>query len=412
MTTLSDSTGLLNETEEETENGAFDEMEIIRRMNNDKAVLLIPAITYTVILMVIGVIGNPLAIYIYGFRWEKTTLKYFLLSLAIIDLVNCVITMPTEIAMLRNFYYFSNAKICKMSRFTTYVMNNASSAIFLVIAVDRYIKICKPYTKPMSVRASKVACCVALFAGVSVSWPAVVMYDRIDVPIRTNVTGAVCGVHPQEHYKPYLLAFFIYLWVAFSLIGVVISVLYILIYRAILTRKKSKLRLSGRSEDALKRIRSETSSHNDAGSTATPKDGPETWKIRSYTSNDDAEHQMPADYSLSKFSNGSRRNTSKTKWDSLRFRPGRSTVMLFAITVVYVLTFLPFLIVTIIRTHVGASFYSSLTKGEEVAVNIFLRSYLVNNCANPIVYGFCNVQFRQECKQLFKRVCCRKQDNP
>ena len=394
---------LTNKTETASQNGTSDGMDLLRQLNNEKAILLIPAIVYTVVLMVVGVVGNPLAIYIYGFRWEKTTLKYFLLSLAVLDLVNCVITMPTEIAMLLNFYYFPNAEICKFSRFTTYVMNNASSVIFLVIAVDRYIKICKPYRSSISVRASKITCCLALVAGVCVSWPAIVMYDRNDVRITADVTGAVCGVDSSK-YKPYLFAFFIYLWVACGLIGVVLSVLYILIWKAIVIRKMKKQSWSSVSEKSSKRSDAEKASHNERCSMTSPKH---------VTSDNNAmEHATLKDCScvLSNENRGHKRE-SKLRKGLSKFHPGRSTMMLFAITVVYVVTFLPFLVITIIRTHVGESFYPSLSKQEEIAVNIFLRSYLVNNCANPIVYGLFNAQFRRECKELFTRVCCRNTSN-
>lgn len=32
--------------------------------------------------------------------------------------------------------------------------------------------------------------------------------------------------------------------------------------------------------------------------------------------------------------------------------------------------------------------------------NIFLRSFVINNMANPIIYGFCDKKFRSECTQF------------
>ena len=83
-------------------------------------------------------------------------------------------------------------------------------------------------------------------------------------------------------------------------------------------------------------------------------------------------------------------------------RPPKSTLMLFAITVVFLLTFIPFLVIVFIRQLYGANFYPSLNPAEEVFVNILMRSYLVNNVANPIIYGMCNAQFKAEVTKMLK----------
>lgn len=49
--------------------------EALMEINRHKAELLIPAILYTVTTMVLGAVGNPLAIYIYGWKWQNTTTR-------------------------------------------------------------------------------------------------------------------------------------------------------------------------------------------------------------------------------------------------------------------------------------------------------------------------------------------------
>ena len=83
-------------------------------------------------------------------------------------------------------------------------------------------------------------------------------------------------------------------------------------------------------------------------------------------------------------------------------RPPKSTLMLFCITAVFLVSFIPFLVFVFIRQLNGTNFYPSLTKGQEVVVTILSKSYLVNNVANPIVYGMCNVQFKREVTKLLR----------
>lgn len=182
------SVGATNDSPENVTSGlslnqSEDEDQLLRTINDQKANLLLPAILVTVCLMILGLVGNPLAIYIYGWRWKPSSTKVFLFSLAVIDLMNCLITIPTELTIMSNFYNFHSDGLCKVSRFTTYVMNNATSAIFLAIAVDRYIRICHPYRSAVSARRAKIACGIGLMIGLTVSWPALFIYGRINLKV-------------------------------------------------------------------------------------------------------------------------------------------------------------------------------------------------------------------------------------
>ncbi|PVD32117.1 hypothetical protein C0Q70_07545 [Pomacea canaliculata] len=337
------------------QNLSLDEHQLLQDINDRRATLLLPAIIMTVLLMLIGLLGNPLALYIYGWRWPPSSTKYFLVCLAVIDLMNCLITMPTEILVMRQFYLFESDALCKVSRFTTYVMNNATSAIFIAIAIDRYVRICHPHSKPFSARKAKVACAVGLLIGLAVSWPALVLYGKITVQVYVRqhpplvVRGAMCMINSDM--EKYTLAFFAYLCTAVLLCTLI-------------------LKSSSSSSPSL------------------PLKVPQV--------PDTPDEETVPGCNVNNFS------LRCKKW-----RPPKATLMLFLITVVFVVSFLPFLIITIIRQHRGARFYTSLTTNELLMVNIFLRSYLVNNCANPIVYGLCNARFRDECKRLWDRALRR-----
>ena len=65
---------------------------------NDKtAKVLIPAVIYIGTLMVVGLSENPLVIYFYSRKVKATPSHIFIVTLAIFDILTCLISMPLEI---------------------------------------------------------------------------------------------------------------------------------------------------------------------------------------------------------------------------------------------------------------------------------------------------------------------------
>jgi ribosomal protein L32 len=91
----------------------------------------------------------------------------------------------------------------------------------------------------------------------------------------------------------------------------------------------------------------------------------------------------------------------------LTVRIGRSTLMLFLITLVFVISFLPFYVIIIVRQS-DITFVKRLSKGGLMVYHVFLRSYLLSSVVNPFIYSFCNAQFRDICKETFLKVILRR----
>ncbi|ESO98550.1 hypothetical protein LOTGIDRAFT_174195 [Lottia gigantea] len=270
-----------------------------------------------------------------------------------------------------------------MSRFTTYVMNNTTPMILVFIAADRYIRICRKRAKRIEPRTAFYACGMAVVIGISVSWPSLILYGRREIMIPLpgrNVTGVMCLVESRFKGTVYPFIFFVYLWVGVTVIGCIIVVMYTFIGKEVYRRKRMKKAKMKLVEDTLKRLQAKRRSMSN---TSALTSGPDR----------SGEDLCPVAIKCAP-----------------NIKPGRSTLMLFAIAVVYLLSFLPFLIVITVRTICGENFYKNLTKTEEVIVNIFIRSYLFNNCFNPVVYGMCNIQFRREVRYIYYRMTKRSED--
>jgi len=76
----------------------------------------LPCMVYLCILAFLGIFGNSLVIYIYGFRFKRTTAHFFILSLAVLDNM-CCIPIIMEIFDKRFSMYSGNYVIlCKIIR--------------------------------------------------------------------------------------------------------------------------------------------------------------------------------------------------------------------------------------------------------------------------------------------------------
>lgn len=78
---------------------------------------------------------------------------------------------------------------------------------------------------------------------------------------------------------------------------------------------------------------------------------------------------------------------------------GRTTCMLLTISLIYILGFLPFLALEFFKSAAPEAFAAMDTASLSL-YHLFLRSYLLNSAANPVVYSLCDLNFRRELKKL------------
>ncbi|KAL3889954.1 hypothetical protein ACJMK2_002269 [Sinanodonta woodiana] len=77
----------------------------------------------------------------------------------------------------------------------------------------------------------------------------------------------------------------------------------------------------------------------------------------------------------------------------------KTTYTMFTITALFILSYIPTFYVTI-HGLIDEEFWDRSSENELVLYNILLRSYLINNMMNPVVYGFMDEKFRQECFKM------------
>lgn len=84
---------------------------------------------------------------------------------------------------------------------------------------------------------------------------------------------------------------------------------------------------------------------------------------------------------------------------------GKTTLMLFAISAVYVVTNLTTLCLVLVRA-VKTDYINNLSMVADSFYKLFMLSYLLNCAVNPIIYSMCDKHFRQQCLYILSYLRC------
>ncbi|XP_050390115.1 5-hydroxytryptamine receptor [Patella vulgata] len=425
--------------------------ERLRDLSDQKAMTLLPAILFVGILMVMGLLGNGLVCFIFARRLKAGTQNIMILCLAASDLLICSIGMPTEIADMRFHYTFESEFACKLFRFVNSLCSLWSILTLVAIAVDRYIKVCRPFGRQMTIREAKTTVLISLTIAILVSWPTIFIYGTRSADTKIlGLFGKDCSTSDAMKGTSYPLIFNSILFVGFVSFTIVFIVLYAKIYRKVKRQKEimDKARTTVAFTVKFSTLEtvgtSATSTQSDKPNEISPTTSMQTddpWIKPSASSGNSGEVNRDsvenrADHRNSVISDDEPTDTTLMEMDShgtadLRksissVRPktndlrgadrgakgklgeeNRTTVIVFLVTIVFVLSYLPYLAMTF-SSIFNKGFDHHLRGSSLAAYNLFLRSYFVNSAVNPIIYGFLNPQFSRAVAAMFKSpTCCR-----
>ncbi|XP_041361551.1 orexin receptor type 2-like [Gigantopelta aegis] len=389
--------------------------EYLQSLNDEFALTIISAIVFLAAILVVGFVGNIIVCYIYLAKFKVSTTRCFVVTLALFDLLTCCIAIPGELVDMRENYTLRNVGMCKILRFCNSFSTVGSGAVLLAIAVDRYRKICKPLSKQMTIRLAQVGIGLGCLFSLCVSWPALVLYgSRTATTKYSYINGTDCSTQDQFMGTLYPLVYNGVQFVIFAVSTCVLVILYAHIWRTVSKHVElSKNRVSfsvGKQQQRVRVTLGKTSSTSASDLSApVTKDSEITNDVKRTTT---MRFSKPTANTVTTESDSSqqKRTSMKTGRSARRRKSTReqqarkTTFMLFLITLVFVLSFLPHLGLMAAR-GIHKVMFDSLSPGATAAYNFFLRSYFINSASNPIIYGFCNMQFRMELKTLLGKVC-------
>ncbi|XP_026165890.1 muscarinic acetylcholine receptor M3 isoform X2 [Mastacembelus armatus] len=196
----------------------------------------------TGMLSLVTIIGNILVVVSFKVnRQLKTVNNYFLLSLAVADLIIGVISMNLYTAYLVMGYWAMGNWACDLWLAIDYVASNASVMNLLVISFDRYFSI----TRPLTYRAKRTTKRAGIMIGLAwfvslVLWaPAILLWQYFEG--KRTVPADQCYI--QFLSEPTIT--FCTAMAAFYLPVTIMSVLYWRIYKETQNRSKELAGLQG-----------------------------------------------------------------------------------------------------------------------------------------------------------------------
>ncbi|KAK3087430.1 hypothetical protein FSP39_005839 [Pinctada imbricata] len=411
------------------------------QLNSVLAEYLLPNTVVLFIYMVVGLLGNITVILMYTYRIKANKDdRFFIPFLAFFDLLACTIGCTFAISLnLLPIQFMSDVK-CKVLWYLNMCTTLNATLMLIVIAVQRYLKVCRPFGAQMTLRKKHIALAVVLLTSSVTAVPATFFYGEIEVVNRqTNVTGFRCGRYNSDQLSSYLSAFNIVL-LLMAIFGISsITFLYIQVGRSIYRQVNFRQRF--RSSAAVPTDKKPESSTPDSGveSDSNPKvsdvfydanrrevddalknDKPDDRKYSKDSMFSDDEHEIALNNSLKKknMDNQNReidanrhRGNRKRKGSIFRvkgmdfntcIRQYKYSFLFMVISSVFILSFTPRMVIMILEA-MDKDFWDNLPDSYIRLCLFFYRLYILNNVINPFLYAAFDVRFRQEIKKLCQR---------
>jgi hypothetical protein len=336
---------------------------------------LLPNTVVEMVEVLFGIVGNLVVLLVYTkYIQNKTVKRYFIPVLAVVDLVGCMSNAIYFYLHNTMQYVFPSVYLCKLLSLLRIMTGGLSAHLILVIALQRYLLICRPFGLQFTRKYCRV--CILFFFVFSLGYsaPTLTFGDSRMITIGTgndtqNISTSICGANRTEAV-PFLGTL---LFLSFLNI-IVTCALYIpvtkTIYRKLSSSRQNRIT---NIPDANPNIETEGSESitmdTITGTRKTHKkviNNPEA-----YTKNDEQGKEMARK---------------------------RFSIMLLAIIVVYVVSCLVSLAVHIYHFASGIKL-----SGYQLNIYLFcIRLNLLNHIANPYIYWFFDNKFRNE----LWRICC------
>ncbi|KAL4217891.1 hypothetical protein ACF0H5_022630 [Mactra antiquata] len=418
-------------TTPEVQTSPKDEMEfttmnetVVWELNEKERTLYCGLMIFFVIIMLVGIIGNVLVLIIYKTKFKRSSARVYILSLALADLSVCVIGLPYHILDLTYILTYKYVNTCKVLSFFIGACTISSIFILLVVGLDRYLKVCRPLKKQIIDFGDRKACLIAVCIAIIVSIPNGLLYGHSTVATRLeNITGVECFIDDDFQDSELAIGY-----LGFNFLLFIGSVVYLAIIYGFICRKiyktdqmSGEITLSTGRRICCCRIqdRDDEPDGDDVDEISDKNVEVQLVNVKIddvNTENDDVNKAcVPMSTGKATGPIAKPRKSRDTGATMIRHRiPGskaqekntrKITLMMLTITVVFIISYLPFIVISIVDT-LDESLWSSASDTWLLIYDFLLRIYIINNVANPIIYGFWDSRFRKEVLNLFKKIMC------
>ncbi|XP_060590476.1 alpha-2Da adrenergic receptor-like [Ruditapes philippinarum] len=418
---------------------------LLEEANWAEVIRLVPLLIYMLLISILGIPGNGLVCYIYRSKYDMSSSRWFIFFLASVDLLLCIVIVPSEIVTTFQQYNFTNKNWCKFSVFFNLWALLSLGFTLVIVSVDRYRKVCKPLGWQIHFNKARLLCIIAVIAAFFISLPVFSVYDIYEFELTSlKVNVSECSFRKSLGESNLAFIYVAFGMVMFTCALLTICILYCFIGGEIkqhtekerIKRHVSLTASMARKTDHIRPITSTsifTTKSVRFGENALKKKsvkfGEQQRIVLPKNPTQEQSQDIPTDteeQSMTSLSEDDTRDTEilkkpmtraqKTKSKKIRrARARKATYSMFLISLAFVLSYLPFLSLLLARSLM-MDFDESMSDGWRAVCKFFLRSYLLNCAINPFIYGISDSKFRQSCKDVLYDVrerfwncfvCCR-----
>ena len=385
------------------------------------------------IFSVIGTLGNGLVLYVFTRTAGKLTSTIFILALAITDFITCLLIIPFTVTGIYLRFMLTYDLVCKVYQFLITCNVPLSAFIMVAIAVDRYICICHPFVHVMTVKRAK--CIVYILAAFAIVLGIItslgngvymVTEQIVNVSDHVIVNQSLGGeirysyltvTNKTEYVPTYtglcyvsttilsntFIDIYQKVYSSFYLISLlIVMVLYGMIYSSV-TKQRAKRRKqklgSGKkvvntqcqtdeSTMPLNNINHNQNNHKltvqmEGDTVSTSLSKPMLNRLNNEHENGKVDTES---HPINRKQSRNRHDPNKERRDHDRLANIKTAIMLFIVTLVFIIAFLPAWLMAL----------------QVVDFNVVVfYMYFAYNVANPIIYAFMNKMFRDNLEKLF-----------
>jgi hypothetical protein len=364
----------------------------------------------------LGLTGNSCVLFIYTRKMKMTEERYFIPMLAISDIFACLAGIILGIVSNFNRANYQLDTFCKVGYFFTWTTTAISGFLILLIALSRHLKICRPTSPQLTVVRKRRALIVMASIAFVMSLPMLYFFGGKKVPYvykGQSINVTLCTLRFNDGMMNVLQYSYFGFEVFLALLNMIVTCgLYIPVGLEIYFRFRII------QQNVNQRTNSKVVS-TVSGSAAIPpihrrvyiNEPEKKLSVVSNSSVNLSENEIPTkcetdarssvDARKAKLSSLNRRKNTRRKQVRNNF-----TMMFAMIIIIYVLAYVPTLLLVLLPGTNPAEFWFSRSAIELNVLVFFQRAFLLNNILNPFIYTYFDLSFRSELINMV--MCCRK----
>ncbi|KAH3787421.1 olfactory receptor 1L3-like [Dreissena polymorpha] len=334
-------------------------------LNAQYASTLLPLTIVLGLFGIVGIVGNVLVFVVYGCgkQFKDKKFRYYVVYLALIDLVTCMTLIPAEMLKHRQYFNFTESIWCKIKCFFNVFAAAAASYCLFLVAIDRCMLTCRPvvFCKVRSISHGLAwrLCLIMLALAVLTSLPSSILCgitpDVLRLSDGQTIAVNLCEIEPHFEYG---ISRYVYR-ISLGIVQVTISAVMIVLYARIGLEVWKAMRIRAAHDVDLTALNHNRHSHA----------------------------QQPYHRAFVPAANIHRHQPHHQNIPS-------NVKLLFVVTVIYIVTYMFYLALSWVDQ-------TRLSQTQFFAFSVFYRAYFIHSIINPLLYLKMDTLFRRRCLEIF-----------